>query len=58
MNKDHSIYAVLTGDIVESSRLSRVELKMVLQRLQEGVEQFQAAYPESSYPLFREAEGK
>ena len=44
---DSKTWAVLTGDIVASSKLSPVRLKAVMQRLRDGAERFQDAYPNS-----------
>jgi len=52
VSKNNKLYAVLTGDIVESQLLSSVELKIVLDRLREGAEQFEAVYPGSIYGRF------
>lgn len=38
-------YAVVTGDIVGSSKLPPSDLQKLLQRLREGAEQFSAAFP-------------
>lgn len=40
-------YAVLTGDLVKSAKLDPVNLKMVLQRLQEGQVRFNSTYAHS-----------
>jgi hypothetical protein len=42
-----SIYAVLTGDIVQSVRLDPVNLKMIIQGIKEGQARFDKAYPGS-----------
>ncbi|MDZ4133433.1 MAG: hypothetical protein U1E11_09890, partial [Dethiobacteria bacterium] len=40
-------YAVLTGDLIKSAKLDPVNLKMVLQRLQEGQVRFNSTYAHS-----------
>ncbi|MGM0652174.1 MAG: hypothetical protein ACQES4_05250 [Bacillota bacterium] len=40
-------YAVLTGDLVKSAKLDLVNLKLVLQRLQEGQVRFNSTYANS-----------
>jgi len=42
-----SCYAVLTGDLVKSARLDSVNLKVVLQGLQEGQVRFNQTYANS-----------
>jgi len=39
------IYAVLTGDIVESAKLDPINLKIVIQSIKEGQVKFDRAYP-------------
>ncbi len=41
------IYAVLSGDLVESAKLDSVSLKMVIQSIKEGQARFVKAYPGS-----------
>lgn len=45
--EEQKIWAVLTGDIVASSKLSPSGLNAVLQRLRDGAKRFQDAYPNS-----------
>ncbi len=40
-------YAVLTGDLVKSAKLDPVNLKIILQRLQEGQDKFGSVYTNS-----------
>lgn len=42
-------FAVLTGDLVASSKLSPIELKAVMQRLREGAERFSRTFRSSVY---------
>lgn len=41
----HGIYAVLTGDLVDSAKLDPINLKMVIQSIKEGQSRFDQAYP-------------
>ena len=41
----HGIYAVLTGDLVNSAMLDPINLKMVIQRIKEGQSRFDQVYP-------------
>jgi len=47
MAKNNKDFAVLTGDLVKSSRLSAPELKQAMQTLRDAAKRFQAAFPDS-----------
>lgn len=47
MTPKNKIFAVLTGDLVKSSRLSAPELKQAMQILRDAAKRFQAAFPDS-----------
>lgn len=49
MNTNKKNYAVLTGDIVDSSDLSFSELNEVMNRLRKGVKRFKDNYPKSIF---------
>lgn len=48
-NEHAAKYAVLTGDIVASSKLSPARLKEVMQRLRDGADRFVKKFPGSVY---------
>ncbi|MCJ7679942.1 MAG: hypothetical protein MUP70_04370 [Candidatus Aminicenantes bacterium] len=49
MNTDKQIYAVLSGDIVNSSQLQPKDVKVVMQRLRDGADKFEAVFPRSVF---------